>query len=220
MGGLPVRGGRLAAVVVLATLGWPASARAELVYFKTGRAFSVKAIRSVGGLLVLHLRGGGEVTCDRDVIVRVEPDEVEYPEEEASRAEAGGADIPAVPERFRELVTAAATKYGVPASLVHALIQVESGYRSRAVSPKGARGLMQVLPSTGRQYGALDLYDPKVNLDAGVRHLKSLLRRFDLPIALAAYNAGEGAVARFGGIPPFRETRNYVSRVLSLLKSS
>jgi soluble lytic murein transglycosylase-like protein len=97
---------------------------------------------------------------------------------------------------------------------------VESGYRSLAVSRKGARGLMQVLPSTGRQYGALDLFDPQINIDAGVRHLKSLLRRFELPVALAAYNAGEGAVTRFGGIPPFRETRNYVSRILDLLKRS
>jgi soluble lytic murein transglycosylase-like protein len=123
-----------------------------------------------------------------------------------------------MPAAFRELVTATATKYDVPADLVHALIQVESGYRTLAVSPKGARGLMQVLPSTGRRYGALDLFDPQVNLDAGVRHLKSLLKRFELPVALAAYNAGEAAVARFGGIPPFRETRAYVTRILSLLK--
>jgi soluble lytic murein transglycosylase-like protein len=79
---------------------------------------------------------------------------------------------------------------------------------------------MQIMPSTGRQYGALDLFDPKVNLDAGIRHLKSLLRRFELPIALAAYNAGEGAVSRFGGIPPFKETRNYVSRILKILGRS
>jgi soluble lytic murein transglycosylase-like protein len=76
---------------------------------------------------------------------------------------------------------------------------------------------MQILPSTGRQYGALDLFDPRVNVDAGVRHLKGLLDRFELPLALAAYNAGEGAVTRFGGIPPFKETQNYVTRILRLL---
>jgi len=200
-----------------------APAQAELVYFRTGRALSVRAIRSDGELLVLQLRGGGEVTCGQDVIVRVEPDEVEYPEEHESSTEAPAADsIPRpapIPARFRDLVNAAATRYGVPARLVHAVIQVESGYRSSARSPKGARGLMQLLPSTGRQYGALDLFDPETNIDAGVRHLKWLLQRFDLPVALAAYNAGEAAVARFGGIPPFRETRNYVNRVLYLLKS-
>ena len=105
-------------------------------------------------------------------------------------------------------------------NLVHALIQVESGYRTNARSHKGARGLMQLLPATGRRYGALDLFDPHANVDAGVRHLKSLLDRFKLPVALAAYNAGEAAVARFGGIPPFRETHNYVSRILELLKRS
>jgi hypothetical protein len=205
-----------AAVAVFAGMLCANDARAELVYFQSGRAISVKAIRSDGELLVLKLRGGGEVTCTSEVIVKVEPDEVEYPEP----VEPAAVTTVVVPDRFRKLVTTTAEKYGVPVDLVHAVIQVESGYRSLAVSRKGARGLMQVLPSTGRQYGALDLFDPQVNIDAGVRHLKSLLRRFDLPVALAAYNAGEGAVARFGGIPPFRETRNYVSRILDLLKRS
>ena len=103
-------------------------------------------------------------------------------------------------------------------NLVHALIQVESAYHSNARSPKGAMGLMQLMPSTARQYGVINLYDPKTNIETGIRHLKSLLNRFsDLPLALAAYNAGEGAVERFGGIPPFKETRDYVSRILRLL---
>jgi hypothetical protein len=208
-------------IIGFTLLMWVSPAHAELVYFQTGRAFSVKAIRSDGEQLVLHLRGGGEVTCARENIVKVEPDEVEYPEVLAATAVVERLlERPAVPTRFRELVTTTAAKYEVPANLVHALIEVESGYRTLARSPKGARGLMQILPSTGRQYGALDLFDPKVNIDAGVRHLKSLLQRFELPVALAAYNAGEGAVARFGGIPPFRETRNYVSRILDRLKSS
>jgi soluble lytic murein transglycosylase-like protein len=104
--------------------------------------------------------------------------------------------------------------------LVNAVIRVESGYDSTAVSPKGARGLRQLMPATGRQYGALDLFDPKVNIDAGVRYLKKLLSRYDLPLALAAYNAGEAAVDRFGGIPPFRETQDYVSRILRLISRS
>jgi soluble lytic murein transglycosylase-like protein len=76
------------------------------------------------------------------------------------------------------------------------------------------------MPATGRQYGALDLFDPKVNLDAGIQHLKKLLARYDLPLALAAYNAGEAAVDRFGGVPPFKETQNYVTRILRLLNRS
>ena len=209
-----------AVATLIAVSAWATPAHAELVYFQSGRALSVRAIRSDGDLLILKLRSGGEVTCDRDVIARVEPDEVEYPEEviEATPVAKASIQLPPVPAHYRQLIDTAAAKHGVDPRVVQALIQVESGFRSRAVSPKGARGLMQILPSTGRQYGALDLFDPQVNLDAGVRHLKSLLDRFDLPLALAAYNAGEGAVERFGGIPPFRETRNYVTRILGLLE--
>jgi soluble lytic murein transglycosylase-like protein len=212
----------LAGAVMAAGLAWGTPAHAELVFFSSGRALSVSALRSNGDELVLKLRSGGEITCARDLIVRVEPDEIEYPEEVLAAAPAAETIIepPAIPERYRELITTTAARHGVDARLVHALIQVESAYHSRALSPKGARGLMQIMPSTGRQYGALDLFDPQVNLDAGVRHLKSLLKRFDLPIALAAYNAGEGAVSRFGGIPPFKETRNYVSRILKILGRS
>jgi Transglycosylase SLT domain len=209
------------AAVVAIGLAWASPARAELVFFPSGRALSVRAIRSNGTLLVLKLRSGGEITCDRELIVKVEPDEIEYPEDVIAALPAARAIIepPAIPDRYRELITTTAARHGVDPRLVHALIQVESAYHSRAVSPKGARGLMQLLPATGRQYGALDLFDPQVNLDAGVRHLKALLKRFDLdvPLALAAYNAGEGAVARFGGIPPFKETQNYVTRILRLL---
>ena len=206
----------LSAPLLLLTAAAPAYA--ELVFFQSGRAMSVRAIRSENDGIVLQLRAGGDVHCDQSLIVRVEPDEVEYPEEVAEASSViGEPDAPPIPEAFRELVTATAAKHGVDARVVNALIQVESAYHSRAVSPKGARGLMQVMPTTGRQYGALDLFDPKVNVDAGVRHLKKLLSRYDLPLALAAYNAGEAAVDRFGGIPPFRETQNYVTRILRIL---
>jgi len=202
-----------------------APAYAELVFFQSGRAMSVRAIRSENDGVVLQLRSGGDVHCDQSLIVRVEPDEVEYPDELAAAPEVAGgaeaeAEAPAIPEAFRELVTSMAAKHGVDARVVNAVIQVESAYHSRAVSRKGARGLMQVMPATGRQYGALDLFDPKANVDAGVQHLKKLLSRYDLPLALAAYNAGEAAVERFGGVPPFRETQNYVTRVLRILGRS
>jgi len=209
----------LSAPLLLLTAAAPAYA--ELVFFQSGRAMSVRAIRSENDGIVLQLRAGGDVRCDQSLIVRVEPDEVEYPDEVAEApAVTGEPDAPPIPEAFRELVTSTAAKHGVDARVVNALIQVESAYHSRAVSPKGARGLMQVMPTTGRQYGALDLFDPKVNVDAGVRHLKKLLSRYDLPLALAAYNAGEAAVDRFGGIPPFRETQNYVTRILRILGRS
>jgi soluble lytic murein transglycosylase-like protein len=102
--------------------------------------------------------------------------------------------------------------------LVRALIQVESGYRPRARSPRGAMGLMQLMPSTAREYNVRHPFEPKANIEAGITHLKTLIDRFgdDVGLALAAYNAGPGAVEKFNGIPPYRETRSYVSRILAL----
>lgn len=113
----------------------------------------------------------------------------------------------------------AATRYGVPEKLVSAMIRVESGFNTRAVSPKGARGLMQLMPETASTLGVRDTFDPRENIDGGVRHLRGLMDRFgdNLPLVLAAYNAGERAVTGHGGIPPYPETREYVRRVLQRL---
>ena len=100
--------------------------------------------------------------------------------------------------------------------LVQALIQVESNYQPRARSSKGAMGLMQLMPSVARQYRVRNAYDPAANIDAGVRKLKSLIDTWGTELALAAYNAGEGAVAKFNGVPPYRETQKYVSRILAI----
>jgi len=113
------------------------------------------------------------------------------------------------------LVKEAAERHRIDPALVRAVIQTESGWNAAAVSRKGAVGLMQLVPSTAQRYGVKDLFSPKQNVDAGVRYLKALLERYNgnLDLALAAYNAGEGAVDRARGIPSFRETRNYVQRV-------
>lgn len=113
----------------------------------------------------------------------------------------------------------AALRYGVPERLVTAVIHVESSFNPRAVSRKGARGLMQLMPETASNLGVRDTFNPRDNIDGGVRHLRGLIDRFgnNLPLALAAYNAGEGAVAGYGGIPPYAETREYVTRILRLL---
>jgi transglycosylase-like protein with SLT domain/uncharacterized protein DUF4124 len=112
----------------------------------------------------------------------------------------------------------AAGRYGVEEALIKAVIRVESGFNSRAISSKGARGLMQLMPGTASMLGVRDSFDPRQNIDGGVRHLRGLIDRFgnDLKLALAAYNAGEQAVVTHGGIPPYRETRDYVSRILGL----
>lgn len=120
------------------------------------------------------------------------------------------------PAAFAPLLAEAAAQTGVDRRLLQAVAQVESGFNPAARSPKGAEGIMQLIPATGRRYGVTDPYDARQNVLAGARYLADLLRRFDqdVDIALAAYNAGEGAVERFGRrIPPYRETRDYVPRV-------
>jgi transglycosylase-like protein with SLT domain len=114
-----------------------------------------------------------------------------------------------------KIVREAAERHHVDPALVRAVIETESNWNPRAHSHKGAGGLMQLIPTTAQRYGAHDLFNPEQNIDAGVRHLKGLLLRYNgnLDLALAAYNAGEGTVDRFGGIPPIRETRNYVQKV-------
>src|SRR5215813_756145 len=114
-----------------------------------------------------------------------------------------------------KIVREAAERHHVDPALVRAVIETESNWNPRAHSRKGAGGLMQLIPTTAQRYGARDLFNPEQNIDAGVRHLKMLLQRYNgnLDLALAAYNAGEGTVDRFGGVPPIRETRNYVQKV-------
>ncbi|MCC7123309.1 MAG: lytic transglycosylase domain-containing protein [Acidobacteria bacterium] len=184
---------------------------------------SVASARVEGEALVVQFRGGGEGTIASRLVDRVDPDEVAWPVE-AVDASAAPVQTPGMPDLpgletlaakpFGALIANAAATHGVDVRLVHAVIEAESNYQPRARSPKGAKGLMQLMPDTARQYKVRDPYDPLANIDAGVRHLKSLLGRFDLTMALAAYNAGEGAVRRYNGLPPFAETRSYVTRIL------
>ena len=117
---------------------------------------------------------------------------------------------------FAAIIAEASAEHGVDPKLVHAVIQVESGYQPLARSPKGAMGLMQLMPETAERLSVANPYDPRANIDAGIRHLRSLLDRFEVSLALAAYNAGEAAVEKFNGIPPYAETRAYVHKVLRL----
>ena len=113
------------------------------------------------------------------------------------------------------MVDDAAQRHNVDPDLVRAVIAQKSGWNSRAISRKGAVGLMQLIPETGQKYGARNLFDPAQNIDAGTSYLKSLLTRYDgdINMTLAAYNAGENAVDQFGGVPAYAETQNYVQKV-------
>jgi soluble lytic murein transglycosylase len=122
---------------------------------------------------------------------------------------------------YDDVIRSASDRHSVDADLVRAVIKVESDFNSNARSHKGAMGLMQLMPETARLHNVNDSYDPHENIEGGVRHLKLLLNRFqgDLPLTLAAYNAGIKAVEKHGGIPPFAETREYVRRVLRYYQS-
>jgi transglycosylase-like protein with SLT domain len=211
-----------AAAVAFALIAAASPARAEIIVLTSGRTINVKSHRYQGDSVVLTLRTGGEVTCDKSLIEKILDDEVPYPEPPVVADQAAEQKPPADPGTllratpYGEIIAAMSEAHGVDPLLVRALIQVESNYKPAARSRKGAMGLMQLMPATLRIYNVRNPFDPRANIEAGVKHLRSLIDRFGIELALAAYNAGEGAVAKFNDVPPYRETRNYVSRILSL----
>ena len=213
---------RIAAVVLALLAASAVSARADIIVLTSGRTISVKNHRIQGESIILTLRTGGEVTCDRSLIEKILPDEVPYPEPVVEKSPSNDLRPPAdAGELLRatpygEIIAAMSEAHGVDPLLVRALIQVESNYKPGARSRKGAMGLMQLMPATARVYNVRNPFDPRANIEAGVKHLRSLIDRFGIELALAAYNAGEGAVAKFNDVPPYRETRTYVSRILSI----
>jgi soluble lytic murein transglycosylase-like protein len=126
--------------------------------------------------------------------------------------------ITAFRRSWDELIDSVATRHRVDPALVRAIVRVESNYNPMAVSSRGAKGLMQLIPATARRFGVSNAFDPKANLDAGVRYLKYLMNMFngDLRLSLAAYNAGENAVTGHNGVPPFPETRDYLRKISEL----
>ena len=212
----------IAAVSAVLLAGMAVPASAEIVHLSSKRTISIQSHRIEGDSVILTLRGGGEVTCDKSLIEKIVPDEVPYVEAKAEPAPSQEQPAVAIdPDLFGrtpycEVITAISEAHGVNPLLVRALIQVESNYRPRARSVRGAMGLMQLMPATAREYQVHNPYDPRANIGAGVKHLKGLIDRWGVELALAAYNAGEGAVKKFNGVPPYRETRNYVSKILSI----
>lgn len=206
--------GSFAALTILVLI--PAiPAQAELLFFANGGNISIKSHRAEGDSVVVLLRSGGEMVVERSVIDRIAPDEVPYPEPDEDRPRTAPTTAETVP--YGEIIDRVAREQGVDAKLVRAVIQVESAYQQRARSRKGAVGLMQLMPETAKQYAVADPFDPTSNIEAGIKHLKALLERWPRELALAAYNAGEAAVTRFRGIPPYPETRAYVARIIQLV---
>ena len=200
---------------------------ADLVVFEDGRVVKAASYKVVEEELEIGVPGGGSYRVDLNRVERIVEDEI---------VDACNASDPALPKlaqnydlSFREdrtplfktpydkLIAEESRRYGIDASMVSALIRAESNYEPRAVSRKGARGLMQLMPATARRLSLSQPFDPVANVRAGVRYLKELVDRFDHrpDLVLAAYNAGENAVENYGGVPPYRETQGYVKRILS-----
>jgi len=192
---------------LLAVLAAPAL-RAEYVVLRSGQRLKVTGYQLQGDKYHLQLSGGFVDVAAADVVV-IEPEDVFAPLPAAAPPVSG-------PQPFyRDLVEAAAKRYNMDADLITSVIAVESNFDPKAVSPKNARGLMQLLPETAAQLGVKNIDDPAENIDAGTRYLRDLLQKYnnDIALALAAYNAGPDKVQLYGRVPPYAETISYVRRV-------
>ena len=204
----PPRWGVLALPLLLTLLAAP-SARAEYIVLRSGERIHVNGYQLVGDKYRLQLQGGWVDVQAADV-EKIEPEEVFTPVVPDPPV-----SLQPIAPPYRELVSAAASRYGVDAELISSVMEVESHFDAKAVSPKNARGLMQLLPQTAARLGVKDIFDPKENIDAGTRYLKELLQLYNnnLTLALAAYNAGPDKVQKYGSVPPYRETLSYVNQV-------
>jgi Transglycosylase SLT domain len=213
---------RLAIIAVLAVATLPCFA-GEVAVLKNGFSIRHERREIVGDVTRLY------VTADGASFVDVPTAEIEHfeaaPEIPASgsRLSASGALTPRThgftqpgPLNLDDVVQSASGRYRLDPDLVNSVIKAESGFNVRAVSPKGAQGLMQLMPGTALQLGVPNAFDPQANVEGGTKYLRELLERynFDLVKALAAYNAGPQRVEQFGGVPPYYETRAYVARIV------
>ena len=186
------------------------AARADYAVLSSGQRLHITGWQRLGEDVRLDLDGGSVTVAAAD-LVSVEPEEIfsaiPLPEPKL--------DVP-----FAEQIRSAASANRVDPLLVASIISVESNFNFRARSPKSAFGLMQLLPKTAAQFDVRNIFDPQQNIDAGTRYLKQLLDRYDqnIPLALAAYNAGPERVTQYGGVPPFMETRNYIRLVNAKLE--
>jgi len=211
------------AAAVLALV--PAVAGAELVILPEGGFLKVAAYEIEDDQVRLTLPNGGRLVMALSRVERILADEiVEAPVEEPATAAFNLRFDPSQPRPetpYGELIQAAAERHALNPALVAAVARAESAFDPRAISVKGAQGLMQLMPATAQRFGLSGdaVFEPERNLDAGARYLRWLADRFDNDLArvLAAYNAGEGTVERYGGVPPYRETHGYLRRIYAVL---
>lgn len=192
------------------------SAAADTLFLRAGKTLKIEYLSCDSRTCVARVRGG-EVEVRAGDVLGVEPDEEVESESAGDPASDSEATVDGRAERtIDQMVADAARKYALPRSLVRAVARVESNFDADAVSPRGAQGVMQLMPGTARELGVRDALDPAENIDAGARLLRRLLEAYEGRVAeaLAAYNAGPGAVARHRGVPPYRETRGYIRKVV------
>ena len=189
--------------------GLVSSASADIAVMSSGKILYIERFERADEEITLFLEGGGEVTIPAQLVTNIVPNEIV---EDTSQAPQ---EIRLLPH-LRDLIEPAAAKYELDPNLVAAVIWAESSGDPKAVSTKGASGLMQLMPGTARDMEVSDVLDPSQNVNGGSRYLRAMLDRHDgdLSLALAAYNAGPEAVRKYGGIPPFGETQNYVGIVM------
>jgi hypothetical protein len=197
--------------VLLLGLGLPAPCAGGTVFFTDGRGLTIEDAWVEGGIIYLRLPEGGIIGTSEDRVARVILPETP----DSGNAESASRDDQR--QVLDRLARTVAKRYELDEELVSAVVRAESGYDPAAVSRVGAIGLMQLMPATAAEMEVDDPFDPEQNLDGGVRYLKWMLDRFEgeVDLALAAYNAGPAAVDRYGGIPPYPETRSYIRRVKS-----
>ena len=188
----------------------------EQVLLRNGFRLAVERHESVsGGIVRLHT-STGIIELAEDRIQAFEADERAPVLFSPSMPATSSAEVPVVPKDPKKLLDEAAARYGIPSARLHGVARAESAYRVDALSPKGAIGVMQLMPATAAELGA-NPHNPAENIDAGARHLRDLLERYEGSAnkALSAYNAGAAAVKRYGGVPPYAETVNYVHKVIN-----
>jgi hypothetical protein len=224
-------------LIAFAVLLLAIPASASIAVFSDGRNTKIEAYQVEEEMIHLTLQGGGKLSLPLTRIERIVDDEivpVEVVEEVKKIVEEQGGVFPKRSWRYSErsrplwqskyndIIIAAAQKFDVDAALVSAVIKAESDYNPRTLSNKGARGLMQLMPATAKRFGVTNSFDPEENIHAGTRYLRWLLKTFDgnADLAVAAYNAGEGNVWKYDGVPPFRETVNYISRIAKHIRKA
>jgi len=207
-----------AALALMIALAFSVGVEAKIVAFTDGRILKAADAYLEGDVIVIELRGGGTLRVPATRVERVIADEVDddpspIPEVEACAWGWDGEQLPdEVP--FGEELTAAARKAGLQPWLLVAIVRAESNFDPMAVSRAGAAGLTQLMPATAADRDVTNIFDPAQNLEAGAGYLRAMLDRFDsLTLALAAYNAGPATVEQYRGVPPYRETRDYVRKV-------